>query len=399
MRRRSSSAALLLAAATAFAAAGASSPARTRGGAEVSVNELQVIGTHNSYHRELSGPEQDAYDALVSTPGDYDAFLRYSHATLARQLGRQGARGIELDLLGDPDGGLYAEPLVRRRLRLGPLADREWRRPGTKVLHIPDLDYETTCVRFVRCLRQVRDWSYAHPRHVPVAILLELKRSDARAVALGGVVAPAWDGTALDALDDEIRSVFGADEAITPDDVRRPGETLERSVLRHGWPALSVSRGKVLFLLDNDPGPIRDAYVAGRPGLEGRMLFTNSLPGSDDAAFVKRNEPRGLATAEISELVRRGYYVRTRSDLPLQTVWANDRSMFDAALAGGAQLISTDFPEQGMSARYGSDLFASLPGRGGPARCNPVNAPRACRDERLTARRRSRVAAQAAPRD
>jgi len=137
-----------------------------------------------------------------------------------------------------------------------------------------------------------------------------------------------------------------------------------------------------MFLLDNDPGPIRDAYVAGRPSLEGRAIFTNSRPGMTDAAFVKRNEPRGENTAQIADLVRRGYYVRTRSDVPLRTVLANDTSMLAAALVSGAQLISTDFPQIGMSARYDSDFVAELP-EGGPARCNPVNAPRGCHDDGL----------------
>lgn len=87
---------------------------------------------------------------------------------------------------------------------------------------------------------------------------------------------------------------------ITPDDVRRRGRTLEQSVLHDGWPALRDSRGKVMFLLDNDPGAIRDAYIAGRPNLEGRVLFTNSRPGFDDAAFIKRNEPRAINTATSS---------------------------------------------------------------------------------------------------
>ena len=56
--------------------------------------------------------------------------------------------------------------------------------------------------------------------------------------------------------------------------------------------------------------------------------------------------------------------------------------MLEAALASGAQLISTDFPEVGMSARYDSDFVARLP-VGGTARCNPVNAPRRCDDDRL----------------
>lgn len=291
-------------------------------------------------------------------------------------------RGLELDLFGDPQGGLYASPLIRTAVGLGPLVDPAWRAPGIKVQHIADVDSRTTCVQFLTCLRQVRAWSQAHPEHVPIPIMLELKRSDSRIVNVGGVVAPAWDEAALNALDAEIRSVFGPGEMITPDVVRGRGRTLEQSVLRDGWPKLRDSRGKVMFLLDNDPGAIRDAYTAGRPNLEGRVLFTNSRPGLQDAAFIKRNEPRGVNTAQIADLVRRGYYVRTRSDVPLQTVIANDTSMLDAALASGAQLISTDFPQIGMSARYDSDFVAELP-EGRPARCNPVNAPGGCRDNRL----------------
>jgi hypothetical protein len=346
----------------------------------VRLNELQVIGTHNSYKRELSEPEQAAYDEIIATPGDYDEFLAYSHASIADQFGRQDVRGLELDLFGDPGGGLYAEPLVRKRLGLGPLPDAAWRRPGVKVLHIADLDYETTCVRLVICLAQVEGWSDANPGHVPLSILLELKRSDARAVAQGGVVAPPWTADALDALDAEIRSVFSEDDMITPDDVRRPGLPLEQSVLRYGWPSLKESRGQVVFLLDNDPGPIRTAYTAGRPNLEGRVIFTNSRAGQADAAFIKRNEPRGANTAQIQDLVRKGYLVRTRSDLPLSTVRTGDTAMLDAALRSGAHVISTDFPEVGMSARYGSDFVARLET---PARCNPVNARPNCKSERL----------------
>jgi len=214
MRRRSLSAVLGLLALMALG--GSSSLADSqRSHGTVHVNELQVIGTHNSYHREISKREQAAYDAAIDTPGDYDAYLAYSHATLPRQLGSQDVRGLELDLLGDPAGGLYAEPLIRTRLGLGPLPDPAWRAPGIKVLHIPDVDYNTTCVQLVNCLRQVRDWSQAHPGHVPIPIMLELKGSDPRVVAAGGVVAPAWDRAALDALDAEIRSVFTAGEMIT----------------------------------------------------------------------------------------------------------------------------------------------------------------------------------------
>jgi hypothetical protein len=376
---------VLLSVVVAAALAGLADASSPTGAGAVRLNEVQAIGTHNSYKRETSEAEQAEYDSIIATPGDYDAFLAYSHARIGDQFARQNVRGLELDLFPDPDGGLYVEPLVRKRLGMGPLPDPAWRQPGVKVLHIVDFDYETTCVLLTTCLQEVKRWSDANPLHVPLTILLELKQSDRRAVDNGGVVAPPWNAAALDALDAEIRSVFTDDEMVTPDDVRRPGLSLEQSVRDYGWPTLLRSRGQVLFLLDNDPGAIRNAYIAGRPNLEGRVIFTNSRVGLTDAAFIKRNDPLGANTAQIQDLVRQGYLVRTRSDIPLATVKSGDTAMLDAALRSGAHVISTDFPEVGMSARYGSDYVARLPS-GGPARCNPVSARANCASDKLERR-------------
>ena len=346
------------------------------------MNEIQVIGTHNSYHRELSKAEVAGFNAIFGGAPVYDGLLAYSHASLPNQLARQRARGLELDLYPDPAGGLYANPLLRQRLGFGPLPDPEWSQPGIKVIHTEDLDYNSTCIRFVSCLSLVRTWSRANPRHVPLLILLELKATDPIAGALGGVQVPPWDGGALDTLDAAIRSVFSPSEMLTPDDVRRRGLSLEQSVLRRGWPSLRSARGRVMFLMDNDPGPISAAYTAGRPSLQGRVLFTNSRPGRPDAAFIKRNEPTGANLAQIQALVRAGYVVRTRSDEPLATILSGDMTRLRDALASGAQVVSTDFPEVGMSARYDRDYVAALP-EGSPARCNPVIRPPGCRSRRL----------------
>jgi hypothetical protein len=393
-RRRAITTLALVLAAPAVAVLPGQAAANGRGVQQsLRLNEIQVIGTHNSYHRELSKAEHAAFDAIFGGAPIYDALLAYSHASLPNQLGRQGARGMELDLYPDPAGGLYANPLLRQRLGAGPLPDPEWSRPGIKVLHTEDLDYNTTCIRLVTCLSLVRDWSRANRRHVPLLILLELKSTDPIAAALGGVAVPPWNGAALDALDAEIRSVFRRSELITPDDVRRPGLTLEQSVLRRGWPTLRSARGRVMFLMDNDPGQITAAYTAGRPSLQGRVLFTNSRPGSPDAAFVKRNEPRDANVEQIQTLVRTGYVVRTRSDEPLETVLSRDETRLRAALASGAQLVSTDFPEVGMSARYDRDYVVALP-EGGVARCNPVIRPPGCRSRKLERTRAARAFAR-----
>lgn len=312
------------------------------------MNQIQVVNTHNSYKRETGPREQAVYEALIGQPNDYFDYLAYRHAPLRVQLERQSVRGVELDLYPDPSGGRYAEPLVRRKLGRGPLPDPAWRKPGTKVLHMVDADYETSCPLLTECLRELEAWSDDNPRHVPLFAMLELKQSDKRLVARGGVVAPPWDAAALARLEAEIRAVFDRRDLIVPGDVRGGR-----------WPTLAAARGRVLLMFNNV-----EASAS-------RIVFGNG------GAYRGRDDPID-GFDEIQRLVRSGSLVRTRSDIPLATVRSNDTRMRDAALASGAQLISTDFPAPGMAARYGSDFAVRL-----PVRCNPVNAPPDCRSEAL----------------
>jgi len=350
------------------------------GDGDIRMNQIQVMGAHNGYHREMQGVE--LAEAVKIDPG-LPQWASYSHASIPDLLERQNVRAIELDLLPDPEGGLYRHPLPRQRAGLGPIEDPALAEPGMKVQHVPDVDYNTTCRTFVGCLEQVRDWSRAHRGHVPIIVQLELKQTDDRWEKLGGAVSPPWDAALLDDVDAEIRSVFADRELITADDLRRPGLTLEESILRHGWPTLSWARGRVMFFFDNGgPGQIRDLYLDGHPNLEGRAVFTRGNPGDPDAAITMVNDPRGANADTIRDLVERGYFVRTRSDEPLDTVVEEEFSRVDVALASGAQLVTTDFPVVGMAARYDSDFVAELPG-GVAVRCNPVSAPPSCRDDVL----------------
>lgn len=346
-------------------------------GSALRLNQVQVIGAHNAYHREA--PDDEKKVQLSQDPGAGNLF--YSHASIPFQLADQNVRGLELDLFPDPQGGLYTHPLIRKLMGKGPLTDPDLARPGIKVQHIADFDYHTTCSTFVNCLTQVKTWSQANPGHAPIVIQLELKQSDPKLVAAGGVKAPPWDAGQLDAVDAEIRSVFSDEQLLSPDDVRDPGLTLEQSVLTTGWPTLAESRGKVFFFFDNGgPGEIRDTYRAGKPNLEGRAVFTRGPEGEPDAAVTMVNDPRGGNTAEIQRLVKKGYFVRTRSDEPLSTVLTGEHSRVGVALGSGAQLVTTDFPVAGMAARYDSDFVAKLPGDT-PVRCNPVSGPAWCRGD------------------
>jgi hypothetical protein len=263
-------------------------------------------------------------------------------------------------------------------------------KPGIKVFHVTDFDPDSVCHTFIDCLTQLKTWSDANRNHVPIIIDLELK-TEAPACAAGGVCpgeATNWTLPRLLNVDREILSVFPTTQLIRPDDVRHANLTLEQSVLTKGWPLLSSSRGKFMFFFDNDPNPAdptspRELYKAhGHESLENRTVFTNALEGSADCAVIKHNEPRGNDTAEIQRLVKKGYIVRTRADVPLETVLKRDSEMRESALKSGAQIVSTDWPSWGMTSRWGWDYVVQLE-KGRVARCNPVNAPKGCEDERL----------------
>ena len=338
------------------------------------MNQIQVIGSHNSYHAGLT-PGVAKMLKLVN-PKAFDG-LDYSHSDLATQF-EHGTRQVELDVYADAKGGRFAHP-YGATLNTGGAAAFDPQgvmlKPGFKVMHVQDLDYVSNCQPFTACLSVIRTWSRAHPRHVPLYVLVETK-TQPPIPGVPGMVAPEpFTAAALDALDAEIRSVFRSGEMIVPDQVRGRHATLEDAVLHGGWPALAAARGKVVFLLDQTN--VTDSYRAGHPSLAGRVLFTNATPGQPDAAFIEEND----GTPEvIADLVRRGYLVRTRSDSDTKEARSGDTTQREAALRGGAQIISTDYPWYEPSRWTGYSV--NLPGHA-VARCNPVNAPAGCSDAEL----------------
>jgi Phosphoinositide phospholipase C, Ca2+-dependent len=296
------------------------------------INQLQFIGTHNSYH-------------VRAKPSRF-ASLNYSHAPLDVQLER-GVRSVELDL--HDRGGVF------------------------EVCHIVKIDEGTTCRRLSDGLETVRKWSEAHPGHLPISFLFELKKDG---IGLDPRIRK-FDAASLDRLDDLLRSVFPVSRCIRPDNVRGESATLREAVEKHGWPTVAASRGKVFFIL-HDEGELRDAYVKGHPSLRNRVMFVRSDETRDDAATLVLDDPRD---PEIPRLVNAGYFIRTRADGDLQTDRPGKPSRLKAAFASGAQIVSTDFPNGEPQAGTGYVVeFA----KGAPARVNPVNGPAALRGQTIS---------------
>jgi hypothetical protein len=343
----------------------------------VRINQIQVIGTHNSYHAGLlPGLAQ-----LVQKQ-DPEAFssLDYKHADLATQLDH-GIRQLELDIFADAKGGRFASPkgpALAAKAGLprdpDPYPDGLMAKPGFKVIHVQDVDYASNCQPFVACLAIIRTWSMAHPQHVPIFILVETKQDVPDTKMQWTQPEPYTAGT-FNALDAEILSVFSKQEIITPDQVRGKYSTLQKAVEAGNWPTLAEARGKVVFLLDQrNNGPL---YLKGHPSLRGRVLFTNAPAGRADAAFVEAND---ASRSEINALVRHGYLVRTRSDSDTVQGRSNDTHRRDEVLESGAQMISTDYPAF-EPARW-TGYRVALPDDSA-ARCNPVTASRGCVSSKL----------------
>ena len=348
--------------------------------AQVRLNQIQVIGTHNSYHAGFA-PSEGALMQVKNSKAF--AALDYAHPPLDTQLSA-GVRQIEIDVYADSKGGRFAHPAITRmvaeaHLPADPELDpaHELDKPGFKVMHVVGIDERSTCHTFVACLGVVRSWSAAHPRHLPIFILVETKQ-DRPGAQLPAYAVPTEPFTpaVFDALDAEIRSVFHADEIITPDAVRGTHATLPEAIADHGWPTLAQARGKVIFLMDQSS--MTPVYTEGHPALRGRILFTNSTPGTPDAAFIEQN---GNTPAEIDALVKQGYLVRTRTDEPTEDARTNRTTRRDLALNSGAQMLSTDYPAS-EPARWAGHYHVELPGSA-VARCNPVNKPAVCKDSLL----------------
>ena len=354
----------------------AAEPGRS-GDRAIRINQIQLIGSHNSYH---AGLLPGIMRLMEQRDPKELAGLDYAHAGLDTQLSHE-VRQIELDIFADSKGGRFAHPKGPMAVAQAglpadpdPYPEGVMLKPGFKVMHMQDLDYASNCQPFVACLQIVRSWSKAHPEHIPIFILVETKQHLPDNKHPWTAVEP-FTAETLDALDAEIRSVFPADELITPDQVRGRHRTLEKAVRKGGWPTMERARGKVVFLMDQtDVGPL---YLEGHPALRGRVLFTNATPGQPDAAFIEKNDGD---EDTIAVLVRQGYLVRTRADADTVEARSNEVSRRDRALRSGAQIVSTDYP-QSESARW-TGYAVALP-NGLPARCNPVIGPSGCVDSLL----------------
>lgn len=330
---------------------------------QLRLNQMQNLGTHNSFHPH---PAQGKMQEIIAQRFSYFVGQsEYRHPPLTQQLEQHGIRHFELDVFADPEGGRFSQiPLLAT---VGEPIERnipELDRPGFKVLHLAQIDPDSTCWSLRSCLEEIKSWSDKNPLHLPIMIMLEEKSVDFLGVT-NYLPSIAWTEADYAALEAEILSVIPREKLIIPDDVQKDHPSLEQAILKEGWPTLADSRGKFIFT---------QYHGRRHESLAGRVQFPDLPAGDPHAAFIVLEDVI-KDYEKIADLVRKGYLVRTRSDIHLDAAKENSRVRLFKAIDSGAHFISTDLAEPNSA--INPDFSITLPG-GTPALCNPLTAPASC---------------------
>ncbi|MFV0541795.1 MAG: Ca2+-dependent phosphoinositide-specific phospholipase C, partial [Aestuariibaculum sp.] len=362
------------------------------------INQIQVLGTHNSYARPVDSqvikyaapkieklmgqffkkmPESMKKSFKENHPNGIaiSEGLNYDHPTFKQQL-NAGLRNLEIDVYHDSIGGIFSNPASYRDLKKQGAKNLAFHNtkgletPGFKVLHMADYDFRSHYPTLKDALVALKEWSSANPNHIPIYIQLEVKDMGIPVFENPTRIEKFTKDT-YNKLDEEIISVLGKDKLITPDIVKSGYTTLNKAIHNNNWPTVKEARGKFIFLmLPGSAGTVNESdYTKDHPNLEGRAMFVTSDPKSDHAAFLLLDNAIDRQD-DIKRYVKEGYLVRTRSDIETYEAKINDKTRANMAFSSGAQVVSTDFYKSGNV--YNTSYFVTLPG-GGVARKNPVN--------------------------
>ena len=250
----------------------------------ITLYDLQVRGTHNSYHQAPPGGSRYG-------PG---------MPPLRDQL-ESGIRQFEFDIHYDDEVDDF------------------------RVYHLPEVDPLSSCDRLLDCLAELKVWSDAHPEHAPLLIFIEPK-DDLDSVSIH----PHFHQ-----LESLVDRVWPRTRVVRPDDVRGTSSSVARALRSEGWPALETMRQRALFFLF-DHGENRRQYLNASPDLIGSQFFVTGTPDEPATALVSHDDPITEAPA-LAAAIRAGFLTRTRAETP---------EAAQAAAHLGVHILSTDHPAE-----------------------------------------------------
>ena len=285
----------------------------------IKINEIAVIGTHNSYQL-LATPQKRALENVrsVLSSGKKGGNRNFEMDTYTEQL-EQGVRNLEIDIETVDDG----------------------QNVSFIVTHKPITDNVSSAYNFAKGLEEIALWSDNNPGHLPVYLLVEPK-GDVDSV---NNMKDFSLGYALE-LDKIIREVLG-DRLLTPELVKGDFGSLEEMRAADSWPTLKDASGKIIVLLH--PCDVTQEYIDTDPSVSSQAMFP-MLRFEDIeksyASFILDNEPENAVENNRITVDEKKLMVRTRAD----NYPDFSEEKYGYTDSCGSHIITTDYPPRSVRA-------------------------------------------------
>lgn len=278
----------------------------------VKINEIAIVGTHNSYQPLATAPKRALMKTLhIISFGKVENKAIFEMDTFTDQL-EQGVRNLEIDIVTVDAGDV-----------------------NFVVTHQPIIDNVSSAHDFTKALEEIAMWSDNNPNHLPIYLLIEPKGD---VVSINNMKNFSVD-YALE-FDKVLREKLG-DKLLTPQQAMGEYETLEAMRNADAWPTLEQAQGKVIVLMH--PCSITQEYIDTDTSIKTQAMFPMLRPDNIDksyASFILDNSPESALENNKITIDEKNLMVRTRADD--YPDFSNER--YDFANNCGSHIITTDYP-------------------------------------------------------
>ncbi len=283
----------------------------------VKLNEIAVMGTHNSYQLLGTLPKRGLMKTLeIFSFGVVENKAVFEMDTFTEQL-EYGIRNLEIDIeTVDNEGDT-----------------------SFIVTHSAIIDNVSSAYNFAKGLEEIAMWSDNNPGHLPIYLLIEPK---------DGV--PSINNMKNFSLeyalefDKVLRQVLG-DRLLTPAQAMGEYESFEEMRKSDDWPALTQVAGKIIVLMH--PCSVTQEYIDTDTSIKTQAMFPMLRFGDIDktyASFILDNDPVSAAENNKKTVDENNLMVRTRADD--YPDFSDERYNF--ADNCGSHIITTDYPPRSV---------------------------------------------------
>lgn len=282
----------------------------------VKLNEIAILGTHNSYQRLATAETRFAMnivDAITLKKLGLNTF-DFEMDTLTEQL-EMGIRNVEIDI----------ETLDKNN------------KIEFKVTHNSLIDNASSAYDFEKALQEIKMWSDNNPEHIPVIIIVEPKSF---VIEINGM--KKFSLEYAKELDKIVENTLG-DSLLTPKDMLRDYASFKEMRENDDWISLKEAQGKILVLLHDCD--VTESYIALDETIKTQKMFP--MLRYDDrneayTSFILENDAWRAAERKEENIDECNLIVRTRADVYPE--YSDER--YEVIETCGSQIITTDFPEK-----------------------------------------------------